>query len=154
MVAHELLPQRTAVAHGEQAVGIHQSVGLNTETPCLTTEICGAILLIDLIKVHQAALASDESNALHALGSTGRDRIMHGLLQIRLHGIEQIRRRIHVNEHAIRHGPMQPLQVFLADLVGAYRHEPVEFGTASDHIVEIVEHRHFHALLFRIAFER
>ena len=29
-----------------------------------------------------------------------------------LHGIEQIRRRIHVNEHAIRHGPMQPLQVF------------------------------------------
>ena len=154
MVAHELLPQRTAVAHGEQAVGIHQSVGLNTETPCLTTEICGAILLIDLIKVHQAALASDESNALHALGSTGRDRIMHGLLQIRLHGIEQIRRRIHVNEHAIRHGPMQPLQVFLADLVGADRHEPVEFGTASDHIVEIVEHRHFHALLFRIAFER
>ena len=79
---------------------------------------------------------------------------MYGLLQIRLHGIEQIRRRIHINEHAIRHDPVQPFQFLLANLVGADYHETVELGTGRNHVIEVVEHRHFHALLLSIALER
>ena len=79
---------------------------------------------------------------------------MYGLLQIRLHGIKQIRRRIHINEHAIWHGFMQPPQVLFTNPVSADRHEAVELGTARNHVIKVVEHRHFHALLLRIAFER
>ena len=154
MVAHEPLPQSTSVAHCEQSVGIHEPVGLNAETSRFTAEIRSAVLLVDLIEVHQAALAANKPDTFHALGRTRRNRIMYGLLQIRLHGIEQIRRRIYVNEHAIRHGFMQPFQVLFTNSVSADRHETVELGTARNHVIKVVEHRHFHALLLRIAFER
>ena len=88
MVAHEPLPQSTSVAHREQSVGIHEPVGLNAETLRFTAEIRSAVLLVDLIEVHQAALATNKPDTFHVLGRTRRNRIMYGLLQIRLHGIE------------------------------------------------------------------
>ena len=153
MIVHVPFAKPAAVLHGKQAIRIDQTLGVQSETLDFTPKIGGAILFVQLIEVHQAAFAANEPDTFHSLRRTSRNGIMHGLLQIRLYGIKQTRRWIHVDEHAIRHGIMQPFQILFDDPVGTDRHKAVKSATFGNHIVKIAEHGQFHTLLPSIAFE-
>ena len=87
--------------HADLAAGKYQPCGFQAKAfapvaVCHRTDVFGV-----LVGAHHAAFAADKSDSGHAAGSGFAQGVQYGLQQIRLHGAEQVRSRIHIDKHTV-----------------------------------------------------
>ena len=96
---------------------------------------------------HHGSRAADESDPPASAGLERVKRIKHDLLEIGLYGVEQVRRGIDVDEHAVGQSLVEFTQLVGREHRRAHRNEAGIVAAVRDEVVDVVVDRRVHALL-------